>query len=396
MATVQLSNLSKTFADGTAVVRGVDMTIPDGEFCVLLGPSGCGKSTTLRMIAGLEVSSGGRIVIGGRDVTDAEPKDRDVAMVFQNYALYPHLTVAENIAFPLAMRGVDKATRARKVREIATMLELDELLGRVPAQLSGGQRQRVAMGRALVRDPKVFLFDEPLSNLDARLRAQTRRELKALHARVRITSVYVTHDQEEAMSLADKVAVMAGGVIQQYDSPLELFRRPTNRFVAGFVGTPAMNFVEARVEAKGEGQGQAAGAQMVVTTDLGRMRLGAGSGDGLKVGDVCTLGIRPTAIDVRRAGAGSEEEGEHAGVAQGVIESCDLLGEVSDLWIRCGSQAVLARVRTQDWMRSGEACLLGMPRAEMYVFEPGSMGKRLSGGESSMGEPRGAVAAALA
>lgn len=241
MANVLIDKAQKSFGQ-VEVIHGVSVDIEDGQFVALVGPSGCGKSTLLRMIAGLEDISGGTIQIGGRVVNDLPPKDRDIAMVFQSYALYPHMTVAANMAFSLDLAKVDRAERNRKVNAAADMLGLTQLLDRFPRQLSGGQRQRVAMGRALVRAPAVFLFDEPLSNLDAKLRVQMRAELKELHQRIRTTTVYVTHDQVEAMTMADKIVVMRDGVIEQVGSPLELYDLPVNMFVAGFIGSPSMNF----------------------------------------------------------------------------------------------------------------------------------------------------------
>jgi multiple sugar transport system ATP-binding protein len=243
MASVRLERVRKTYPNGHVAAQGLDLEIRDGEFMVLVGPSGCGKSTALRMIAGLETPTGGRIVIGDRDVTAVPPQDRDIAMVFQTYALYPHMTVRENLGFGLRMRGAEKDSIARRVEEAARALSLDQVLERKPAQLSGGQRQRVALGRAIVREPKVFLFDEPLSNLDAKLRVETRAELARLHRRLRATIVYVTHDQEEAMTLGSRVAVMRDGFLQQVAPPMELYQKPANQFVAGFVGSPAMNFL---------------------------------------------------------------------------------------------------------------------------------------------------------
>src|SRR5512134_2621763 len=246
MAAVTLSGVRKSFGS-TAVVHGVDINIEDGEFCVLVGPSGCGKSTLLRMIAGLENISGGEIRIGGRVVNHVHPKERDIAMVFQNYALYPHMTVAANMGFSLALRGEAKSVIDARVRNAAGILDLTPYLERYPRQLSGGQRQRVAMGRAIVRDPQVFLFDEPLSNLDAKLRVAMRGEIKALHQRLKTTTVYVTHDQVEAMTMADRIVVMHDGRIEQIGTPLELYDRPGNLFVAQFIGSPAMNVVNGTV-----------------------------------------------------------------------------------------------------------------------------------------------------
>jgi multiple sugar transport system ATP-binding protein len=247
MAEVKLHKIVKKY-DEVEAVRGIDLEIADHEFVVLVGPSGCGKSTTLRMIAGLEDITGGEILIGGDVVNDVPPKDRDIAMVFQNYALYPHMTVEQNMSFGLRLKRYPKAEIRKRVDEAARILDIKELLARKPKQLSGGQRQRVAMGRAIVRNPKVFLFDEPLSNLDAKLRVQMRTEIKKVHQQVRTTTVYVTHDQVEAMTLADRVVVMNNGIIEQVGTPHQLYHNPRTRFVAGFIGSPAMNFIPCRME----------------------------------------------------------------------------------------------------------------------------------------------------
>lgn len=256
MAAVTLKNLDKSFRPGKRqtirAVRGVSLVVEDGEFLVLVGPSGCGKSTLLRLIAGLEDPDAGAVLIGDRDVTRFAPKDRDVAMVFQNYALYPHMTAGENMAFGLKLRKVPRKERESKVAEAARQLGIAELLPRHPGELSGGQRQRVALGRALVRDPKVFLFDEPLSNLDAQVRLQIRAEIAQLHRRLRTTMVYVTHDQAEAMTLGDRIAVMKDGVLQQVGRPLEIYDHPVNKFVAGFLGEPPMNFLHGTVIANND------------------------------------------------------------------------------------------------------------------------------------------------
>jgi len=251
MAQVTLRKIVKKY-DEVLAVRGIDLDIADKEFVVLVGPSGCGKSTTLRMIAGLEEITGGDIAIGGDVVNDVPPKDRDIAMVFQNYALYPHMNVYENMSFGLKLKRTPKDVIDQRVRQAAQILDITELLDRKPKQLSGGQRQRVAMGRAIVRDPKVFLFDEPLSNLDAKLRVQMRTEIKKVHQKVRTTTVYVTHDQIEAMTLADRVVVMNGGNIEQVGPPNELYHSPKTKFVAGFIGSPAMNLVPCKLEGSGD------------------------------------------------------------------------------------------------------------------------------------------------
>lgn len=248
MAQIHISGLQKRYGQ-TRVIHGIDLEIDSGEFLVILGPSGCGKSTLLRMIAGLEKISAGELAIGGKVVNQMEPRERGCAMVFQNYALYPHMTVAENIGYALRVSGMKKAQRLEKIREVARMLELEPMLDRRPAELSGGQRQRVAMGRAMIREPRVFLFDEPLSNLDARLRIQMRAEIRRLHRRLSATSVFVTHDQVEAMTLADRMIVMNGGRVEQHGTPSEIYARPASRFVAEFIGAPAMNLVAGTVDA---------------------------------------------------------------------------------------------------------------------------------------------------
>ncbi len=246
MASVEISGLKKAFG-AVEVIHGVDLQIEDGEFVALVGPSGCGKSTLLRIISGLEPASDGEIKIGGTVVNHLNPRERNISMVFQNYALYPHMTVAKNMGFNLKLSGLNRRDIDAKVKEVAKLLELDGLLDRKPGQLSGGQRQRVAMGRAIVRDPAAFLFDEPLSNLDAKLRVQMRSEIKTLHQRVKTTSIYVTHDQIEAMTLADRVVILSGGNIEQVGRPIDLYERPDNLFVAGFIGTPSMNLIDAKV-----------------------------------------------------------------------------------------------------------------------------------------------------
>jgi multiple sugar transport system ATP-binding protein len=247
MAAIEFQDVSKVFPDGTVAVDGLDLAIGEGEFMVFVGPSGCGKTTALRMAAGLEEISTGEILIGGRVVNEMTPRDRDIAMVFQNYALYPHMTVAANLAFGLKLRRVGKGEIDRRVRDAAATLGLEEYLERKPAALSGGQRQRVAMGRAIVREPQAYLMDEPLSNLDAKLRVQMRAEIQSLQRSLRVTTIYVTHDQTEAMTMGDRIAVMLRGALQQVDTPEHVYSRPANRFVAGFIGSPAMNMIEARL-----------------------------------------------------------------------------------------------------------------------------------------------------
>jgi len=282
MSELRLEGLRRTYPNGVTAVDGIDLTVADGEFMVLVGPSGCGKSTTLRMIAGLEEVSAGRMVIGGTDVTDAPPAERGVAMVFQSYALYPHMTVAENMGFALRVAGRPRQEVDEAVRRAAASLQLEKLLDRKPRALSGGQRQRVAIGRAIVRSPKVFLFDEPLSNLDAALRTQMRLEMARLHERLGATIVYVTHDQVEAMTLGDRIAVFNAGRIEQVGTPAEVYRAPVNRFVAGFLGSPQMNFLPAVAEP---------GAAGITVPGAGRLALPGGRPD--RLGQVHLLGVRP-------------------------------------------------------------------------------------------------------
>jgi len=292
MASVRLERVEKTYPNGHVAARGLDIEIADGEFMVLVGPSGCGKSTALRMIAGLETPTAGRVLIGDRDVTAVPPQDRDIAMVFQSYALYPHMTVRENLAFGLRMRATTRDAIAQRLEPIARSLGLDAVLERKPSQLSGGQRQRVALGRAMVRDPKVFLFDEPLSNLDAKLRVETRAELARLHRRLKATIVYVTHDQEEALTLGGRVTVMRDGLVEQVGPPMDVYRRPATMFVGGFVGSPAMNFLAG--ERRGDGSWSGAGGLALAAE-------GGSPGGGARQ---ITLGVRPHDVEIVATDAG--------------------------------------------------------------------------------------------
>ena len=295
MAGLELKKLHKSYGN-VEVIKGVDLSIDHGEFVVFVGPSGCGKSTLLRMIAGLEEITGGDLVIGDRVVNDVEPRDRGIAMVFQSYALYPHMTVYDNVGFGLKLARTPKEERDRKIREAARILQMEHLLDRKPSQLSGGQRQRVAIGRAIVRQPEVFLFDEPLSNLDAALRVDMRMEIAKLHADLGATMIYVTHDQVEAMTLADKIVVLDGGVVQQVGSPIELYQRPANLFVAGFIGSPKMNFVDVSVDKIADGTITVSGADVVSVP----VALPSGP---VQPGDRLTLGVRPHDLVVAPSGA---------------------------------------------------------------------------------------------
>ena len=299
MGAIGLSGIRKVFPDGTVAVNDVDLEIEDGEFVVFVGPSGCGKTTLLRLIAGLESMTAGEIRFDGKVINDVSPRERNMAMVFQNYALYPHMTVRQNIAFALRVRKFRQDEIAERVNETARILDLDQLLDRKPKQLSGGQRQRVAMGRAIVRHPGAFLLDEPLSNLDAKLRVQLRTELRRLHERLGVTTIHVTHDQVEAMTLGDRVAIFSEGSLQQYDTPQSLYRQPANIFVAGFIGSPAMNFVEATVTGSGAGAVASLGGAEIV---LGSLSPGDGAGPGNRV----LLGIRPEHLGWRRNEDGAQ------------------------------------------------------------------------------------------
>jgi multiple sugar transport system ATP-binding protein len=292
MASVDIVGVGKSYGS-QPVLQGIDITIPDGEFVVLVGPSGCGKSSLLRMVAGLEEITEGTIAVGGRVVNHVPPKQRDIAMVFQNYALYPHMTVRENMGFSLKLRGAGKAEIEKGVGRAAEILGLQALLDRHPRQLSGGQRQRVAMGRAIVRQPQVFLFDEPLSNLDAQLRVSMRGEIKALHQRLGITAIYVTHDQLEAMTMADRIVVLNGGRVEQMGRPLELYDRPVNRFVAGFIGSPAMNFIPGRVRSDGA----------MSYVEAAGIRLPLGRRPNAQEGQSLIYGIRPEHLSVTGTGS---------------------------------------------------------------------------------------------
>ena len=356
MAQVLLKDLNKRFYEVHAV-KDVNLHVRDKEFIVLVGPSGCGKSTTLRMVAGLEEITAGEIVIGDRVVNDLPPKDRDIAMVFQNYALYPHMTVYDNMAFGLKMRKFPKAEIAKRVQDAAEILGIQELLKRKPRQLSGGQRQRVAVGRAIVRHPQVFLFDEPLSNLDAKLRVQMRVELKRLHDRLETTAIYVTHDQVEAMTLGDRVVVMKDGWIQQVGEPLELYGKPTNRFVAGFIGSPAMNFVDVTiVDSNGalyaEGPGLRAG---VSAARASRLRPYAGQR--------VTLGIRPEDLHV------ASRADPALPSFDAVIDVVEPLGSEILLDVKVGPSIMVARVEPTIRVKVHESLRLAMDPERLHFFD---------------------------
>jgi ABC-type sugar transport system ATPase subunit len=360
MAKMRLAGVTKAFAAAT-VITNVELCVEDGEFVVFVGPSGCGKSTLLRMIAGLESVSDGRVFIDETDVTTLPPAQRGVAMVFQNYALYPHMTVEENIAFGLKIAGVGKQERHEKALAAAKILKLEGLLQRRPKDLSGGQRQRVAIGRAIVKKPKIFLFDEPLSNLDAELRVQTRLEIAKLHQSLRATMIYVTHDQSEAMTLADKIVVLRGGGIEQVGRPIELYMDPVNAFVAGFIGSPQMNFVNARVVAS------VANRWHIEAPALGGARFDVvPRNGGLCTEPEVTLGFRPEHVTVN---------GPMPSIS-GHIEVVERLGNVSYLYARCdGGARVTLEQRSVTAARNGESIQFGIDPARLLIFD--SSGRRL-------------------
>ncbi len=347
MAAIELRDLHKSFGDFTALER-LNLSIEDGEFLVLLGPSGCGKSTTMRLIAGLEEPTSGEIVIGERMVNDVPARDRDLAMVFQNYALYPHMTVAENIGYPLKIAKLPKSERAERVREAAAKVEMEHLLARRPGELSGGQRQRVALARAIVRTPQLFLMDEPLSNLDAKLRTVMRAELRHLQKELATTTIYVTHDQVEAMTLADRIVILNDAKIQQMGSPAEIYARPANTFVAGFIGSPPMNMIEGTVSA---GQFQHATG----TLDLPDQPDGS-----------ATIGIRPEDLRVVETGAGQID---------GVVYSSELLGDSTLLNVRVGAALIAVKVGPEGGREMDAPVSLTLDRGKLHVFD-GQSGER--------------------
>ena len=374
MAKVIVKNVWKIYpgekgGDITAV-RDVNLDVQDREFVVLVGPSGCGKSTTLRMIAGLEEISRGEIYIGDRMVNDVAPKDRDIAMVFQNYALYPHMTVYDNLAFGLKLRKYPKAEIRKRVNDAAGILGIEELLDRKPKALSGGQRQRVAVGRAIVRQPKVFLFDEPLSNLDAKMRVQMRAEITKLHQRLQATMIYVTHDQIEAMTMGDRIVVMHQGVMQQTDTPLALYNEPANLFVAGFLGSPPMNFINGTLEAEGEA--------LVFNEIKGgaiRVRLSARERPQARAmtGKPVLFGIRPEHIELAQF-TGAEE---HTGSFPAIIDMVEPLGPETNLYLQTGAHTVVCRSQKPlDHREVGHRLQFEMNLGQAHLFDPES-GKRV-------------------
>ncbi len=358
MAQVELKNISKIYSGNTKVVNNVNLTVEDREFVVLVGPSGCGKSTTLRMIAGLEEITEGEILIDGEVVNDQAPKDRDIAMVFQNYALYPHMTVFENMAFGLKLRKYSKVEIKNRVNEAAKILDLENYLDRKPKALSGGQRQRVAVGRAIVRHPKVFLFDEPLSNLDAKLRVQMRTEISKLHKRLNATIIYVTHDQTEAMTMGDKIVVMKDGIVQQIASPLELYNNPNNQFVAGFIGSPAMNFIQGDLSGNGDIE-YFKNEQVQIKID----KTMSSALHSLK-SDKLTVGIRPEHFSLF--------EGEHYNNDSYIntnVEVVEPLGNEAFLYFTVDNSQCVARIDANTYMDVGESITLFINKEKIHFFD---------------------------
>ena len=368
MAILEIDHLQKAYGE-THILHDINISIDEGDFLVLVGPSGCGKSTLLNCIAGLEPITGGAIRIAGRDVTGVSPKDRDIAMVFQSYALYPTMTVARNITFGMKVRGVDKATQERKLADVARQLQIEPLLDRKPGQLSGGQRQRVAMGRALVREPALFLFDEPLSNLDAKLRVSMRTEIKKLHQDLNASIVYVTHDQIEAMTLATKIVVMKGGVIQQIGTPAEIYNRPANMFVADFMGSPAMNLIPARVRPEAGRTrieiDRPDGAPLVITDPVAR-----------DLPAEIVLGVRPEDIHEATGQAQLPGTAEGAG-GEVMIDVVEPAGADTFAVTHLGGKAVTARLRAESAVRARQMFPLAFDLSKVSYFSPKD-GQRLN------------------
>ncbi len=364
MAAISLAGLSKRF-DSTEVIRDVSLDIADGEFCVMVGPSGSGKSTLLRLIAGLETASSGSVHIGGADVTLHAPKDRHIAMVFQSYALYPQMTVRENMGFGLKLLKTPKAEITRRVDEAARMLSLEPLMERRPAALSGGQRQRVAMGRAMVRKPSAYLFDEPLSNLDAALRASVRGEIRAMHARSRTTSVYVTHDQVEAMTMGDRIVVLRAGQVEQAGTPAELYERPLNRFVASFLGSPAMNFCDMAVQREGDRCFGLLGPARFALPPAAAAVIGARQ--------QVVLGLRPEYLHL------GQRDGDVVAL-RGDVQAVEFTGAQSQINLQTSAGPLMLTVAERPPLRPGDAATVGLPADRLHFFDSTS-GLRLTLGD---------------
>jgi multiple sugar transport system ATP-binding protein len=363
MASLTISDLRKSFG-AVEVLRDINLGAETGEFIALVGPSGCGKSTLLSMIAGLETVTSGEIRIGGRLVNDVAPRDRDIAMVFQSYALYPTMTVRENMSFGMESRGVPKSEQAAAIARVAALLQIEPLLKRKPSQLSGGQRQRVAMGRALVRDPKLFLFDEPLSNLDAKLRVEMRTEIKKLHQRVGKTTIYVTHDQIEAMTLASRIAVMHKGVLQQFDRPRAIYERPANMFVAGFMGSPPMNFLPGRMS---DQDGAPAVEVEAAPGTMALLPLPPGAAPGRAAGQAVILGVRPEHFAVVHRARGG---GTLLGSFRAPVEVVEPTGSETMAVLRAGGREIMVRYEPEDAPEPGQMAELRVDMAKACLFDP--------------------------
>ena len=378
MAEVRLRQVSKVYPGGVAAVYSLDLAVADGEFVVLVGPSGCGKTTTLRMIAGLEEVSEGEIEIGGAVVNEVEASERDVAMVFQNYALYPHMTVFGNLAFGLRMRKVSKREIERRVEDTAKLLGLMGLLKRKPRELSGGEQQRVALGRALVREARVLLFDEPLSNLDAKMRVAMRAELKQLHQRLGRTTIYVTHDQEEAMSLGERIVVMHQGRVRQEGQPVEVYRRPADRFVGSFVGTPGMNFLSGTIE-------EVSGRKVfrVGSVDLGLPERFNGRLEEY-VGREMVLGIRPEDLLPRSIGCDRMNIG-CTGELPMLVKVVEPLGSCQDVYLEFGDSRIISRCGVESGLKSGERVTVKLELDRIHIFEPDEVGANVTSNSNLTG-----------
>ena len=361
MASLSLTNVCKVYPNGFEAVKDFSLEVEDQEFIIFVGPSGCGKSTTLRMIAGLEEISSGELKIDGRVVNDVEPKDRDIAMVFQNYALYPHMTVFDNMAFGLKLRKVPKDEIKKKVEEAAKILDLEKLLDRKPKALSGGQRQRVAMGRAIVRNPKVFLMDEPLSNLDAKLRVQMRSEIASLHNRLKATIIYVTHDQTEAMTLGTRIVVLKDGVIMQVDSPQKLYNEPNNLFVAGFIGSPQMNFIDTKCKVEGDKVSLTFDNTTIVLPPAKAKKLADAGCNGKTV----VMGIRPEDIGDSQI----EIEAHKDAVFETDVTGYELLGSEVLLYFKVAGTSMTAKVDSRTTARMGDHIKLAIDPEKIHVFD---------------------------
>ncbi|MDK2808138.1 MAG: multiple sugar transport system ATP-binding protein [Clostridiales bacterium] len=361
MASLSLKNINKTYPNGFVAVKDFNLEIADKEFIIFVGPSGCGKSTTLRMIAGLEEITSGELYIGGKLVNDVEPKDRDIAMVFQNYALYPHMSVYDNMAFGLKLRKTPKDEIDRLVRDAAKILDIEHLLDRKPKALSGGQRQRVAMGRAIVRNPKVFLMDEPLSNLDAKLRVQMRIEISKLHQRLETTIIYVTHDQTEALTLGTRIVVMKDGIVQQVDSPVELYNKPKNLFVAGFIGSPQMNFIDAKVVKDGDTSKLVFGKHSIkLPAPKGKALLDAGY-----EGKDVTFGIRPEDIKDEEIFINTSPDS----VIDAKVKVYEMLGSEVLLYLEVEQYEITVRVDPRTGARTGDVVKVALDTSKIHVFD---------------------------